>query len=149
MVDQSWIAILGTLGVGAVLGNLVTGLHASWRDRRNREGALRIRQLDELYGPLLSLRKEILEHSELRVKLQTAIDSPHMKALLSAPGGREESSDRHLDTVVKSVKDENETFRQLLMPRYHEMVKIFQNKMWLAEPATREHFSKLVEFVFV
>ena len=44
---------------------------------------------------------------------------------------------------MKNVKDENETFRQLLMPRYHDMVKIFQEKMWLAEPETRDHFPKL------
>jgi len=51
--------------------------------------------------------------------------------------------------VDADVDDENQTFREVTMPRYREMISIFRDKMWLAEPATREFFGKLIEFVDV
>jgi hypothetical protein len=35
------------------------------------------------------------------------------------------------------------------MPRYREMISVFREKMWLADPETRKFFSELVEFVDV
>jgi hypothetical protein len=35
------------------------------------------------------------------------------------------------------------------MPRYREMIDVFRDKMWLAEPETREYFKSLIEFVDV
>jgi len=46
--------------------------------------------------------------------------------------------------VDADVDDENQTFREVTMPRYREMISIFRDKMWLAEPATREFFGKLI-----
>jgi hypothetical protein len=35
------------------------------------------------------------------------------------------------------------------MPLYRDMVRVFRENMWLAEPETRNHFSALIEFVDV
>ena len=35
------------------------------------------------------------------------------------------------------------------MPPYRSMIDIFCDKMWLAEPETRDYFGQLVEFVDV
>ena len=143
-------ALLGGLGIGAILSQLVSYLLTGRRDRANRETDFRTQQLQELYGPLLSLHKEILAHSELRVKLQQALDQSHVEAMFTAgPNGVEDASDPFVGAILTNIRDENETFRQFLMPRYHEMVNVFRSKIWLAEPATRDHFAKLVEFVFV
>lgn len=143
-------ALLGGLGIGAILSQLVSYLLTGRRDRANRETDFRTQQLQELYGPLLSLHKEIRAHSELRVKLQQALDQSHVEAMLAAgPGGIEAASDPFVEAVLTNIRDEEETFRKLLMPRYHDMVTTFRDKIWLAEPATREHFAQLVEFVFV
>ena len=98
---ENWIAafatLLGTLGVGGILGALVSHLLTGRRDRTNREIELRTRQLQELYGPLLSLHKKIRAHSELRVKLQQAIDQSHIAAMFqSAPHGIEDASDPYV-----------------------------------------------------
>lgn len=119
----------------AILGAVVNHLLAGRRERINREVAFRTRQLEELYGPLLSLRNEIRAHSNLRMKLEGAVAKPY-------------ANGEDLEPVLKNIKDANETFWQLLMPRYHKMVEIFQDKMWLADPETREYFPQLVEFVF-
>ena len=50
---------------------------------------------------------------------------------------------------MKNLQDENETFKEVLMPRYREMINVFREKMWLADPQTRTFFRDLVEFVDV
>jgi hypothetical protein len=35
------------------------------------------------------------------------------------------------------------------MPRYKEMISVFRENMWLAEPETRKFFTELIEFVDV
>jgi hypothetical protein len=126
-------ALVGGLGIGTLVTQLLSGWQTRRRESATRDRELRARQLQELYGPLLSLHQEIRAHSELRVKLQTAVFQSKMAA----------------DDVLKNVLDENETFRQVLMPRYREMAKLFQEKIWLAEPETRKHFPSLIEFIQV
>jgi hypothetical protein len=90
---------------------------------------LQRQQLEQLYGPLLAAHKAILARGELRVELQRALvvkDTP---------------------AVTASVQDENQSFREVTMPRYREMVDTFRSKMWLAEPETREYLGQLIEFV--
>src|SRR5262249_13666649 len=93
------------------------------------------------------MHKEIRARSELRVKLQEAIDAQHMADMLHAgPGKTEEASDAHLPAILTNIRDENETFRTVLMPRYHEMIDVFRDKMWLAEPQTRGYLKNRVQF---
>jgi hypothetical protein len=145
-----WVPILGALGIGGVGGAIITQIMTNARNRNARHVAHRKQQLEQFYGPLLAAHKEIRARSELRLKLQTALDNAHMGGMVSAgPGRTEEASDRHTAAIVANVQDENETFRDVLMPRYLEMVSTFRDKMWLAEPKTREYFNQLVEFVDV
>jgi len=87
----------------------------------------------------LAARREIRARSELRAKLQRALDDP------PAVGG----VDTHVRAADANVDDENQKFREVIMPRYREMISIFRDKMWLAELGTREFFGKLIEFVDV
>jgi hypothetical protein len=74
----------------------------------------------------------------------------HVEGMLTAGRGKtEEAPDAHLPAIVTNIQDENETFRNVLMPRYRAMIDVFREKMWLAEPETRAHFKNLVEFVDV
>jgi hypothetical protein len=119
--------LLGGLGIGTILATFASYLLSGRRDRINREVQFKTRQLEELYGPLLSLHKEISAHSELRVKLAQAIDASHLEAMLAAaPDGVEAASNPYVSVILTNIRDENETFRQLLMPRYHDMVKLFR-----------------------
>jgi hypothetical protein len=124
------IGMLSTLGVGGWLGHLLSGWLTSRRERAKRRVEFCTRQLDEFYGPLLSLHKEIRARGELRVKIQEKI------------------STKESLYILQIVDDENKTLG-VLMPRYQEMVNVFRTKMWLAEPETRVHFPVLIEFVDV
>jgi hypothetical protein len=120
------------------------------REAAHRQHAFRTRQLEEFYGPLLSMRQEIQARSELRVKLQQAVDQRHFVDLLgAAPSDVDAASDAHLPTIIKNIQDESQTFKDTLMPRYREMINTFREKMWLAEPETRGYFRQLIEFVDV
>jgi hypothetical protein len=147
---MEWWQIVGTLGVGGFIGVLVTQVMTGRREAAARTVAFKKQQLEQFYGPLLSMRSEIRARSELRVKLQSAIDNSHVSdMLLAGPGRVETTSDPHIPAVLANVQDENQTFREVLMPRYRDMINTFREKMWLAEPETREFFPQLVEFVDV
>jgi len=81
---MDWVTALGALGVGGVLGSLVQNWLTDRRENAKRKLEFIKQQLQEFYGPLLSLHKEIRAHSQLRVKLQQALDDPHMSAMLRA-----------------------------------------------------------------
>lgn len=144
------LSVVAALGVGGWIGSVINNWMTIRRETAARAVQFRKQQLEQFYGPLLAMHKEIRARSELRVKLQEAIDAQHMEEMLHAgPGKTEEASDAHLPAILTNIWDENETFRNVLMPRYHEMIDVFRNKMWLAEPETREYFKSLVEFVDV
>jgi hypothetical protein len=156
------LPFLGTLGLGAlggaVTGAIITQVMTNARDRRSQRVAYVKQQLEQFYGPLLAAHKEIRARSELRVKLQQAIDAQHAEAMLEAAGRGEviartgrigSAPDAQVPTIVTNIQDESQTFREVLMPRYRSMIDIFRDKMTLAEPETRKYFERLVEFVDV
>jgi hypothetical protein len=144
------LPVLAALGVGGWIGSLISSWLAARREKAQRAVAFRKEQLEQFYGPLLAMHKEIRARSELRVKLAEAIDTMHMKDMLDVgPAKVEAASDAHLPTIVANIQDESETFRNVLMPRYREMIDVFREKMWLAQPETREFFKQLVEYVDV
>jgi hypothetical protein len=44
--------------------------------------------------------------------------------LLAGPGKTEKASDAHLPAILTNVRDEGETFRNVLMPRYRKMIDV-------------------------
>ncbi len=104
------IPFIGFLGVA--VGALLTAWLAALRDKARRRVEFRKQQLQELYGPLLSLRKEIRAHSILRVKLQNAIDQRHISDMLTADSaeGVEVASEPHVTVILKNISDEKQTF---------------------------------------
>jgi hypothetical protein len=148
---MNWLLpLLGALGVGGLLGTLLSQFMTGTREKAASSVAFRKQQLEQFYGPLLAMHKEIRSRSELRVKLQNAIDEAHLGDMLRAgPGNIEAASDPHLPAIINNIKDESATFSDVLMPRYREMITVFREKMWLAEKETRQYFPALVEFVDV
>ncbi|WP_454651408.1 hypothetical protein [Bradyrhizobium liaoningense] len=150
--------IIGGLGVGGLLGTIGTQWAIGQREQAARRVAFKKQQLAEFYGPLLAAHKEISARSELRVKLQNALNGRHIEAMLEAAAsgggaGRNDrisaATDTQVPTILTNIRDEEQTFRDVLMPRYRSMIDIFRDKMWLAEPETRNYFGQFVEFVDV
>ena len=147
---MDWLRLIITFLGGGLVGTIGSQWATSRREAASRRIAFKKQQLEKFYGPLLAMHKEIRARSELRVKLQSALDSSHMEDMLRAgPGGVEAASDVHVLAIVANVQDENQTFRDILMPRYREIISTFRDNMWLAEPETRGYFGQLIEFVDV
>ena len=70
------------------------------RETAARTDQFRKQQLEQFYGPLLAMHKEIRARSELRVKLQNAIDTLYIREMWRAgPGKPVEVSDEHLSAI--------------------------------------------------
>src|SRR6266478_1567368 len=101
---MDWWQFIAGLGVGSIAGVFVTQWMTNSRERRAREVQHRKQQLEKFYGPLLAAHKEIRARSELRVKIQEAIDSRHIENMLEAgPGRVEKASDAHLPAILTNI----------------------------------------------
>ena len=146
----SW-GIIGGLGIGGLLGTIGTQWATGRREKAARQMTFKKQQLEEFYGPLLAAHREIRARGELRVKLQQAVDAQHTEDMLDAgaSGGAARhdrinaATDTHIPAIVTNIQEEGQTFRDVLMPRYRSMIDIFRDKMWLAEPETRDYFGQL------
>jgi hypothetical protein len=147
--NSAWLPAIGAAAAaifglaGVFLGAYLTGR----REKRKRQIEFWTRQLNEFYGPLLSMRTEIFARSNLRLKIQQRMDGEYFQSLIETRG--ESPNDDHGIDVLATIRDENETFRNILMPLYRQMVSTFRENMWLAEPETREHFGALIEYVSI
>jgi len=45
------------------------------------------------------------------------------------------------------VEFNNEQFLKVLLPQYERMLTIFQDKYWLADTSTRQHYQALLQYV--
>jgi len=85
------------------------------RERATRNAQFRKQQLEQFYGPLLAIHREIRARSELRVKLQHAMDDLYRRDMIDAAGpegvpqtrasrrSMRTSRTRILDNIVKAV----------------------------------------------
>jgi len=126
------LPIMAALGVGGWIGSLITNWMTVRRETTARGIAFRKQQLEQFYGPLLAMHKEILARSELRVKLERAVDQMHLSSMVHAgPHRIAEASDANMPIILANIDDQNKTLRDVLMPRYQEMILVFREKMWL------------------
>ena len=100
------------------------------------------KQLQKFYSPLLGIHKEIKAKSELRLKIEKASHEVW-----------QEKNKRGGSPDITPVKDEinynNQQLKNEFMPQYNQMLSIFKENYWLAEPETKNFYFDLVEFVEV
>jgi hypothetical protein len=147
--SMDWLQAVITFLGGGLVGTMGTHWATSRREAAARRTAFKKQQLEEFYGPLLAKRMELRARSELRVKLQTAVQEYIQDKSDIGPLGGYVEVNPQVEVMDANVQDENETFRDVLMPRYKEMISVFREKGWLAQPETRQFFTDLVEFVDV
>jgi hypothetical protein len=138
-------AAAGLLGV--IVGSWLT-------DRREREKQRRdyiTRQLSELYGPLLSLRRQVNARYALRERISAAIPESwddDRVAYLQREGIDAKIIKETIDAELATFfEHDRRSFERVLMPDYQRMVTLLRDNMWLAEKSTRENFDSLIEYV--
>jgi hypothetical protein len=111
---------------------------------RNATQILFGRQLAEFYGPLVSLRAEILARSVLRETVASVADAEWRELIADARQVGVEEIQRvraeRWPSFAAIVNDEGHILRNDLMPAYRQMLTTIREKMWLATPETRKRF---------
>jgi len=128
--------------VGVALGGFLT----SWNQRKERKERFISDQLREFYGPMLAIREGLRARNDVRVKVSEAAHQEWPRLVKEAPDIHELRKHRSAE-YEKIIDYENEQLRNETIPLYAQMVKLFTEKMYLAESSTRRHFPALVEFV--
>jgi hypothetical protein len=98
------------------------------------------KQLKEFYSPLLGRRKYIRAKSEFRLKVEIISGKQWKK---NAEKGTQQST----ESVDNEIEYNNRQLYEEFLPMYREMLTIFKDNYWLAEPETREFYNELVEYV--
>lgn len=138
--------------IAGLIGVALGGAIALFNQRRQRADEHNQRQLSEFYAPLHGIRLRILAKSELRVKSSGAHGAAWVELLAGprATGDPEllkKTVDEKWPAFEKAHEYSEREFVEDIVPLYRKMVDLFTDKMWLAEPSTRQHFGTLVEFV--
>ena len=135
-MDASPFISAGAGLLGVIVGGCITA-YSQWRGRVNERHR---DQLQNFYSPLLGLREQIRAKSELRTRLHSIAGGQYPDIARDATEAERDSYTSILDYSEKQLKEE-------LVPAYEQMEKVFTDKMSLAEPSTRAHYKKLVDFV--
>ena len=136
-------------GLGGVfLGAWLSGHN----EQRRRKLDFVEKQLQELYSPLLSIRKQVRALSELRVRVATEAAGVWQELCREArerggPEALKKLSAERSAAFDAITEYENHQWRNELLPCYKQMLQIFQEKFWLAENSTREQFQKLIVYI--
>ncbi|MBI2818544.1 MAG: hypothetical protein HYX73_01065 [Acidobacteria bacterium] len=136
---------------------LLTGYVTFWFTRRHYRYQQRHsfveRQLEELYSPLLALWNEIKRKRDIRSRVSTANDE-EWRRLCDQTSKMHDPIEafyrlekKHGPVFQASIDYDNEQLKSTILPSYRQMLSIFQEKLWLAEPDTTQYLPALTEFV--
>ena len=104
------------------------------------------KQINELYSPLLGLRKDIQAKSELRLKISKAADIS-WKEICEKHSKPFFDHEEYFEPFDKIINYDNKQLTDDLLPQYREMQKIIKEKMGLALSETRNWYIELTNFI--
>ncbi|MGB8657556.1 MAG: hypothetical protein WCE90_07190 [Candidatus Zixiibacteriota bacterium] len=150
-ITTTWLlgsaAIAGVSGlIGALCGSLLAGR----REKTQRRHAFVQNQLETFYSPLLALRSSVKALRTVGVKVSkftNLVWQQHCEDLKHDPETLARWIEQHKQGYTRFINYDNEQFRKEALPAYKNMVAIFRDKLYLAEPATVVYLPKLIEFV--
>lgn len=150
-MNFSWPSILELIRlvlppVFALLGAYIGVSYGLKQIRIQRRLDYVAKQLNEFYSPLLGYQKAIRAKGDLRNRISQAADEAWKEICANAPRPFEGHKER-FEPFKKTIEYDNTQLRKELLPLYHQMLDIFRNNYWLAEPETRSWFTELSDFV--
>ena len=144
-----WILVVIPAASG-LIAILVGWWLSAVRESAVRRHSFVERQLREFYSPLLGIKSEIQALGEVGLKVRRADDEVYREGVArrqSDPEALAEFSEKRSPELAKGIQHDNEQLWEVTLPAYTRMVTVFRDGLWLADPATRQHFGTLVEFV--
>jgi hypothetical protein len=147
--NDGWRVIvqLGAAAAGGLLGALAGAQLASRRDEAARRFAFVERQVTQFYSPLVGRRREIQEKSELRARIEMVENTTYQDLIRGkSPEAIEIIRKKELPKYFSSPYNNRQLFNELL-PAYREMLNIFRDFYWLAEPSTLAYYQAFSEYM--
>lgn len=135
------IAVAAIGAIAAIVGVVVGGLITIWNDRRKARLEYARQQLSDFYSPILSLRRHIRALSELRKTIGDVANGLYLSDM------ERHTREERAKALNGMVEFDNEQMKSILLPMYRQMLDIFRQKYWLAEPEVQEHYAALAEYV--
>jgi hypothetical protein len=134
-----------------LIGVIVGGWLADRRDREKQGRDYIIRQLSELYGPLLSLRSQVNARNSLRSQIGDAINAnwnDDKRAFMKRQG----MDDKQIHAMIKGehtkFMDHYQWYSDTqYLPVFQKMIALLQDNIWLAEQSTRNILDTLIKYV--
>lgn len=145
-----WGISIGVPALSGLVGVVVGAILTNKREGIRRKYEFIKRQLENLYSPLLAIRRNLKATGELRLQISNTANIEWQK-LCKRYGGQPDElrnlSETRGKAFEKIIDYNNEKLITEDLPAYHNMIAIIKKNMWLAEASTIEHFPKLIVFV--
>lgn len=133
-------------GAGIILSVCATHIFTARHFRKTKWHEFNQRRLDEFYGPMLGLIKQVRANAETSVKASDASNQAWRKICGRNPQPFEDH-DKSFEPFLKSLDYENERFRKTDLPAFDKMLEIFKSKIHLAYPSTKMLFDQFSQYV--
>lgn len=131
--------------VTIILSALVTYIFTERHFRRKKWHEFNQRRLDEFYGPMLGLIKQVIANAETNVKTSDASNQAWRK-ICERNLQPFEDHNKYFEPFRRSLDYENERFRKEDIPAFDKMLEIFKSKIHLAYPSTKALFSQFSQY---
>lgn len=104
------------------------------------------RRLDEFYGPMLRLIKQVTANAQNNIKVSDACERAWREICESHPPPFSDH-DKYFEPFQKALDYENERFRKEDISALDEMLQLFKSKGYLAYPSTEKLYPEFSQFV--
>lgn len=148
-----WAITIGVPALAGLAGVVIGAWLTGRRERDQRRLAFAEKQLKDFYSPMVGFRTEVRMRSELRVRIHKTADVVWRELSERVPQASAEALRDITRTrgpeFKKLIDYDNKQLQEELLPTYRQLAKLFRENLWLADPDTREHYKRLIEFVEV
>ncbi len=103
-------------------------------------------RLNELYGPMLGLIKQVTANVEYNIKVSDASNQAWREICERHPPPFEDH-EKYFEPFKKSLDYENERFRKEDISALDKILKIFESKRHLAYPSTEKLYPEFLQYV--
>ncbi|WP_408595794.1 hypothetical protein [Limnohabitans sp.] len=146
-----WGSTLAVQALAGLVGVMIGAWLTSRREERQRQLAFLEKQLSLFYSPMLGVRNEIQTYGQLRVRVQNEAQAAWTQLCADTDDlpvhERRRITTERWPEFKRLIEFDNERLHKELLPVYRKMVALFRENYWLSEPATRDYYADMLEFV--
>lgn len=114
--------------------------------RKEKRHEFILKRLEEFYGPLVGLIKQVRANAKVRLEVSRASDKAWHELCERHPQPFLES-EKYIEPFKRGIEYENERFRKDDLSAYDKMLELLRTKNHLAYPSTLKWFDQFAQYV--